>query len=401
MQKNTRFSDYLYVIFRWRKFLLINLIIIILISIIISFLIPNTYRATSTIILPKEDKLLSGQLTGLLSSASPLLGGGLLGGASGASDQFMGILKSRTLLKSVVDRFDLFKYYGIKDKNYDKVLKVFSEDISCDLNENAMIEISGINEVPDTSAAIVNFMVKLVDSINTNINIQQAKNNRVFIELRYQKNVEDLAAAEDSMKIFQQEYGIFAVPEQLEIAIKAAGEMEAQVIQQELKLSTLKSQLGENSPLVLNIQEQVNTIKNKLKEISSSDKLSTKSIVMFPFKKVPQMAQSYFRLYRQIQIQGKIMEVILPLYEKAKIDEQKSIPSVLVLDKAIPPQLKYQPKRAFVILGITFPFFFVFLFIAFKGESALKNSEPQNPVEIKEKEICKWLNKTYRMKLDS
>jgi tyrosine-protein kinase Etk/Wzc len=401
MQKNSKFSDYLYVIVRWRKFLLINLSIIIIISLIISFLIPNTYRATTTIILPKEDKILGGQLTGLISAASSLGGGGLLGGASGASDQIMGILKSRTLLKTVVDRFDLFKYYGIKDKNYDKVIKAFSEDISCDLNENAMIEIAGINEVPDTSAAIVNFMVKLVDSINTNINIQQAKNNRIFIELRYQKNVDDLAVAEDSMKKFQQEYGIFAVPEQLEIAIKAAGEMEAQVIQQELKLSTLKSQLGENSPLVLNIQEQVNTIKNKLKEISSSDKLSTKSIVMFPFKKVPQMAEAYFRLYRQIQIQGKIMEVILPLYEKAKIDEQKSIPSVLVLDKATPPQVKYQPKRAFVILGITFPLFFVFLFIAFKGEAAIKNNEPQNPVEIKEKEICQWLNKTYRMKLDS
>jgi tyrosine-protein kinase Etk/Wzc len=400
MQKNTKFSDYLYVISRWRKFLLINLIIIISISLIISFLIPNTYRATSTIILPKEDKILGGQLTGLISAASSL-GGGLLGGASGASDQIMGILKSRTLLKSVVDRFDLFKYYSVKDKNYDKVIKAFNDDISCDLNENEMIEISAIHEIPDTSAAIVNFMVKLVDTINTKINIQQAQNNRIFIELRYQKNVEDLALAEDSMKKFQQEYGIFAVPEQLEIAIKAAGEMEAQVIQQELKLSTLKSQLGENSPLVINIQDQVNTIKNKLKEISSADKLSTKSIVMFPFKKVPQMAESYFRLYRQIQIQGKIMEVILPLYEKAKIDEQKSIPSVLVLDKATPPQLKYQPKRAFVILGITFPLFFVLLFIAFKGEAALKNNEPQNPVEIKEKDICLWLNKLYRMKLDS
>jgi capsule polysaccharide export protein KpsE/RkpR len=203
------------------------------------------------------------------------------------------------------------------------------------------------------------------------------------------------------MKLFQQKYGIFAVPEQLEIAIKAAGEMEAQVVQQELILNTLKSQQGENAPAVINQQNQINFIKDKLKELSYSDKLSSKSVVMFPFKKVPEMAEVYFRNYRQIQVQGKIMEVIMPLYEKAKIDEQKSIPTVIVLDRAIPPQIKYQPKRAFIVLGITFPFFFIMLLIAFRGNKALINTEPQNPVEVKETAFYKRLNNLYKMNLDS
>jgi capsule polysaccharide export protein KpsE/RkpR len=398
MPNKPKFSDYLYVIFRWKKFFIINLAIILIISVIISLLIPTTYKASSTIMLPKEDKM-SG-LSGLLSSAVPLLGGGVLGSSSG-SDQVMGILKSRTLATIVADRFNLFKYYGLKEKNYDKVLKYLDGDVSFDLNENLMIDITVINESPDTSAEMVNYVVKILDSINTNINMQQAKNNREFIEIRYKKNLTDLATAEDSMKLFQQKYGIFAVPEQLEIAIKAAGVMEAQVVQQELILNTLKSQQGENAPAVINQQNQINFIKDKLKELSYSDKLSSKSVVMFPFKKVPEMAEIYFRNYRQIQVQGKIMEVILPLYEKAKIDEQKSIPTVIVLDRAIPPQIKYQPKRAFIVLGITFPFFFIMLLIAFRGNKALINAEPQNPVEVKETAFYKRLNNLYKMNLDS
>ncbi len=44
----------------------------------------------------------------------------------------------------------------------------------------------------------------------------------------------------------------------------------------------------------------------------------------------------YFRIYREVEIQSKIMEVTLPLFEQAKMEEHKSIPTILVIDEAVP-----------------------------------------------------------------
>lgn len=403
MQKEVRISDYLSIILKWKKFLIINIILIVIISIIVSFLFTVTFKATSTIMIPKEDKMMSGQLSGLIGSGGSLLGGGLLGSSSGETDQMIGILNSRSMMSVLVDQFNLFSYYKIKNKNYDKILKELRGDFTFDINDNNMIEISMVHENPDTCAMIVNYAVKKLDSLNTMFNVLQARSNRAFMEIRYNKNVSDLANAEDSLKKYQEKYGMFAVPEQVEAAIKVIAELEAQVAQKELTLNSLKFQLGENSPTVINMQDQINSIKKKLSEVSSSDsdKLSSKSLILFPFKKIPEMAQINYRLYREIQIQGKIMETILPLYEKAKIDEQKSIPTIMVLDKAYPPEVKYQPKKALIVLGITFPFFFILLMMLFRGEHILNNSEHRNRFEKKEFGFYKWVNHFYRMNLNT
>lgn len=58
----------------------------------------------------------------------------------------------------------------------------------------------------------------------------------------------------------------------------------------------------------------------------------------------PQTAVESFRLYRDVAIQQKITEFLAPLYEQAKVEEHRSTPSVVVLDKAGIPERKAKPK---------------------------------------------------------
>ena len=60
-----------------------------------------------------------------------------------------------------------------------------------------MIDFSVVSKDPKLSADIANYMVSLTDSMNIELNIKAAKNNRIFIEKRYLKNVSDLRTAED------------------------------------------------------------------------------------------------------------------------------------------------------------------------------------------------------------
>lgn len=89
-----------------------------------------------------------------------------------------------------------------------------------------MIEVSVINKDPNVAADIANYFIRLGDSLNIIYNVERAKNNRIFLEQRYVKNREDLKKADEELYAFQKKYGIVAIPQQLEVAVKSAAEIE-------------------------------------------------------------------------------------------------------------------------------------------------------------------------------
>lgn len=359
-------SDYLFIIWKWRKFLIINTIIAGVIAIIVAFLMPTTYRATATVFSPPES---SGGLSGLSSlinsKSSSSFGAKLLGVNNTSEDMLFGILNSRSTLVKVINQFDLIDYYEIKDKSMDKAIKAFSSDVAFSPNEFSMIEVSVINKNPRKAADIANFFIQILDSINIKINSEQAHNNRLFIEQRYQKNLADLRTSEDSMSSFQKKFGIFTLPDQFKAAIQMAGDLEAKLAEREIMANRIKQEYGEDSPRFQVVSREADDLKKKIVEINRSPELSYSSNVVFPFKKGSEIFMNYFRYARQLEIQTKILEFVLPVYEQAKLDEQKSLPTIAVLDKATPPEIKYGPKRTLIILGVVFVMFLFYICLAF------------------------------------
>lgn len=394
------FSDYIYILFKWKKFIVITLLMVGPLTLGLLFLIPNNYKATSLVMIPPETSSGLGSLTGLLSgkSSAASLGSKLLGATSANIDALLAILNSRTALTKTVKEFNLFDYYDISDNNIDKTLKEFSGDLSFEPTEYGMIEISVINEDPVLGAKIANYLTKILDSLNIMLNTQAATNNRLFIEKRYLKNIIDIKAAEDSLYNLQKKYGVFAIPEQMEVAVKSAAEIEAQLIEKELMAELVKKQFGENSPNYPPIKNQVDFLRKKVNEIKNSSKLSSESNVLLPFKNMPELSIKYLRDYRELEIQQKILEVILPLYEQAKVEEQKSIPTIMVLDKAVPPQIKNGPKRATITIIISLLVFFGLLPIVFRSEKVLMRGVHKNSLEELENKFLKEIRKLYRLK---
>ena len=153
------------------------------------------------------------------------------------------------------------------------------------------------------------------------------ENNRIFIEKRYKKNIADLRVAEDSLYFFQKKYGIVAIPEQLEISVKAAAELEAMYTQKQLAAELYKIEYGEDSPIYNSALSQAEIIEKRIKELKNKRDLSYPTNILYPFSKLPDVAINYYRAYREVEIQTKILEFLLPLYEQAKVDEQKNVPN--------------------------------------------------------------------------
>lgn len=391
--------NYLGVMYKWKSLILSIVIFITAISVVVSYLIPEKFKASTVVVVPQGTEMGLGGLTGLLGgkSSTAALGAKLFGISSSSEDMLLGILNSRTSLVHVVGRYNLAEYYEIEDGNTDKILRAFTKDVVFSPNEWGMIEIEVINEDPKLAAEMANYFVVLLDSLNRKINVEQATNNRLFIEKRYLQNVLDLKDAEDSLYIFQKKYGVFAVPEQLEAAVKASAELESQIVKQEIALLLMQEQFGKTSQQAALIESELNLLKGKVRELKQSDKLSNPSNVFLPFKEVPSLTLQYFRYFREIEIQSKILEVVLPLYEQAKVEEQKSLPTVMVLDPAVPPMLKDSPKRMLIVLFGFFISFFGVAVIVFANEYFLKTSTASNALEVKMRGFANWCKRIFRV----
>ena len=399
-EKSSTISDYFYVLFKWKKFLIINLLIVTIITVAIVLLLPNKYKATATIMIPPDTQSAFGGLTSLLSGKSTLssMGSKLFGVTGTSEDVLLGILNSRTALTDVINKFNLIDYYEISENNIDKTIKAFRKDLSADPNEYGMIEISVINKDPKVAAAISNYFVRLIDSMNIVLNIKRAKDNRIFIEQRYLKNLQDLRIAEDSLYQFQRKYGIVSVPDQLEGTFKAAAEIETQLTRKEIEAFFLKQQYGENSPQYTLAQQEVNLLKKKVQELKNSPDLTNKSNILYAFKDMPNIAISYLRIFREVEIQQAILEFVMPMYEQAKVEEQKSVPTVMVIDNAVPPQLKDSPKRSIIVIGIFLLASFFLIPFVFIGENAIARTEYANPLQIKLKNFYSGILNFYKIK---
>jgi len=371
-------------------------LIISIVATAIAFVIPKTYKATSSITLSSAGTEMGG-LQGLISGNSFLSFGADMMGLGGSNeDLILGILNSRTLLTDVIYKFGLFEYYSISDSNMNLSLKAFRSDISIDLNEFALIEVNIYNKDPQVCADIVNYMVELADSINVDLNIENARRNRIYIEERYIKNQIDLKTSEEVFSAFQKEHGIFSVDEQLKLAVSAAGELAAEKMKNEIILNVLENQVSKNSFLYKSIQQEIAAIKKQLKGFGQDNREGSEDVIL-SFENLPELQLEYIRLFREVEIQNKILEFLYPVYEQAKMDENKSIPTLLVVDHAVPPDYKDSPKRAFIILTILFFAGLIHILIVFRGEAVYNKQSFKNPLEQKENKWYRRLTKLYKL----
>ena len=94
---------------------------------------------------------------------------------------------------------------------------------------------------------------------------------------------------------------------------------------------------------------------------------------------IPELGLQQFRMYRNIFIQSKILEVLVPVYEQTRLEEKKEVPSVVVLDRAVPAERKTKPKRMLIVLISTLSAAFLTLsmYAAWEQIVRLRTSAPR------------------------
>ena len=338
------FFEFLYVIAKFKVFLLIFISTITIGAIVLALLTPKMYMATASVLPSEENDLLS-SLSGistLAKSLTPFKGLSSITGTS-ANDKLLAILESQTVAYKTIEKFDLRKVYELEDQPLWKTVKEFRSNTKFEIAENGNLEINDYDHNPERAANIANYIVTLLNNINTELHAQNAIAIRKFVERRYKKNLDDISALEDSMKEFQEKNGVIAVPQQIDAMIQSLGAIYAEYTKAEISYQILSKIYSSDSPMLKAKKAELDLLRDKLDQQDSSVG-SNKMKFLIPFKSVPELAQQYLRIYKNLQIQYKISEFIIPIYEQSKIEEVRNTPSVLVLDHAYPPERKAKPK---------------------------------------------------------
>ena len=116
-------------------------------------------------------------------------------------------------------------------------------------------------------------------------------------------------------------------------------------------------------------------LKNKLDELSIqySKIESGNNDFLLAFENVPDLGRLLARLMRDVRIQNEVYLLLQQQYYKEKIQENRDIPTIEVLDEAIPPLKASAPRPVFSsLLSGLFIFFILALIIVVKEKGIME-----------------------------
>jgi len=338
--------------YRWRRFLVINVIAAAVISVIVALLLPKWYKSTASIIPPKDQDMLNP----LNAAGSVLKGlniGKRIGGNALGAYNYLAILGSRTALDSVVRKFDLINVYDVSDSLMEEAVKELGENVEFELQDEDYITVEVYDKDPQRAADMANYFVELLNSISLRLGTREARNNREFIGKRLDASREDLRRAEDALRDYQEKTKMIVNPQETSSSSSLGGvaELYGMKAKKEIELEVLKKSVSPNDPGIGQLELELAEIDRKLESF-------------------PEIGIESIRLYREVFIQQKIVEYLLPLYEQAKVDEQKDVPVLLVLDKAVKAEKKSKPLRTLIVLASVFGVLFLSVLVTVVFERA-------------------------------
>jgi len=357
--KEFGFPDYVKILVKSKKLLIIGTLVVGLIVAFLMFFVFDPIFQSTTVVKSAGSGFGLGGLLG--ASGMPNLGGlEELSGAGGSTKElalYEEILMSRRCIEETIIKFNLIEIYGLTLMQ--DAVKIFRQNtLTLVANKKAGTLLIGVFDKDKQRAKdIADFLIFQLNKINSEMNALNAKNNKEFIEQRYDSAKKDLRITEDSLEIFQIKYGIS--PEiQAEVVLKTSFELEASIKSQEVKLELLKKMLTSDQPEIKEEEERISIMKRQLNDIKSAEDDNSN----FQLKGLPSVLINFLRLKRELEIQNRIVTTLIPIYEQAKFEQKRETPTVVILDYPNLPEIKAKPKRITSIL-ISMIAFFIFISI--------------------------------------
>ncbi|MFC5862381.1 GumC family protein [Acidicapsa dinghuensis] len=341
----------------------------LLISLVIAFILPKTYKSTTSI-MPPDQPGSGAMMLAALASRSPSFGalgtlaGGLLGSHSSGA-LFVDLLRSGTVSDHLIDRFNLQHVYH-KRYRIDTAKRLAHRTKITEDKKSGVITVVVEDRdrvrARDLAQAYLDELNKIVAKTSTST----AHRERVFIEQRLREAQENLEHAEQELSQFSSKSNAIDIQQQTRAMVDAGARVQAELLVEQSGLQSLRQIYGDGNVRVRETQARIASLRSELEKMTGSTPTepagdagaqisSNDNAGLYPpLHQLPRLAVPYADLYRRVKVQEGVFELLTQQYEMARIEEAKDIPVVSVIDAPGIPEKKSFPPRLLLSLLLTF-----------------------------------------------
>ncbi len=379
-RKDINILDYLFLLYKGRKFIILNFMVLTVAAVIASLLMAKTYKATTILMPPREVKKGFGFAEQLASQVTTLR----LGTQGSPTDIYVGILKSTVVQVTLIDKFNLVKWYGVPNRDLAQIKLKRSTDVS--ITKEGLIRIEYEDKTPEQAAAICNMYVTVLDSVNQSINQRASRERADFIEQMLNENDMALKQAELELKRFQFETKAVSPYQQQRVALSVSAELEMDIMQKENELKELRAKsFTDDNPLVIELLKKIQFREEQLSEMRFGGPRSGRETLFVPLQEAPRLTIEYEKLSRRVSALGMLEQLLRNQYEESRIEQVNTTSTVSILDRARPPIRHAKPKRSLVVLVTAAASFFfsiiTIITIEYINRITQTNPESQRKIE--------------------
>lgn len=325
----------------------------------LAYLIPPTFTARTSFFAPQQQQ---GGAASMLQSLGPLSGlAGVAGAMKNPADQYIALLKSRSLQSALVDRFQLQSKYHTPLK--EDALEVLEGLIGIGAGKDGLIAIAVSDRDPVFAAKLANAYVDELRKMMGKLALTEAQQRRQFFEKQLLQTKTNLAQAELALK----KTGVNALVLKTNptAAVNVVAQLQAQVTVQQVKLASLRGYVTESSSEVKQAQAELAALRGELVKMSQNSAV------------VESSDADYVTRYRDVKYYETLFDLFARQFELAKVDEARDGPMIQVVDEAVPPERKSKPQKGQIAISATLVVgVFLLIFVLVRQAIRSQGSDP-------------------------
>ena len=380
MEEDRNLLDYIYVLVKWRRTISTCVLIVALAAAGVSLMLPEKWTANA-LLLPHEEDVGRFEMSMLMSAAIPGNVGGLLG-QSTPGERLVTILKSRRVLGTMVDRFDLVADYDVP--NRDLAMEGLAELIETELGSGGTLRVQVEASSADLAANLANALVAELDAVIDLQKRSMADGDRGFLESRLDSVQREIEIRGLKLQRLQEEYGIVDLEAQTQAIVGVAQHIVQELTLQEVKLGIAEGALHPDHEERRLLEMQVAELRHHLDQVVGDFEkgMGSQAEAAFaalgpPLKELPELGLQFARFSLELKLSEHTLTFLAAQLEDAKLRQSKQVPAVQVLDPATPPEYRSAPRRMLIVLVAALLSLVMSVVVAFVGESLTELSNKQ------------------------
>ena len=372
MDQDRNLLDYVYVLVKWRRMIATCVLVVAIVTAGITLILPERWTA-DTAVLPHEDELGRLEMSMLMNAAVPGNIGGLLG-QSPPGERLVAILKSRTVLGAMVDRFDLIEDYG--SANRDLAMETLEEKIATELGNGGTLRLQVEASSAQLAADLANALVVELDAVIGQQKKRLAGVDRAFLEARLAEMQDLIESKTERVQKLQDDYGIVDLETQTKAIVSVVQHIVQELTLKEVELAVVQGALHPDHENRLLLEMEVAELRRQLDQVVGDYQLQagSQAEVTFaalgpPLQELPQLGLEFARLDLELKMTEHTLTFLAAQLEDAKLRQTKPVAAVQILDRATPPEFRSAPRRTLTVLAAALLSLVFSVVMAFVGES--------------------------------